>query len=41
MLKPGKQLVLGNIAAAEGAIAAMAVEKQLHERKQLAVDWAK
>ena len=29
------------IAAAEGAIAAMAVEKQLHQRKQLAVDWAK
>jgi thioredoxin reductase (NADPH) len=29
------------IAAAEGAIAAMAAEKQLHQRKQLAVDWAK
>ena len=29
------------IAAAEGASAAMAVEKQLHQRKQLAVDWAK
>jgi thioredoxin reductase (NADPH) len=29
------------IAAAEGAIAAMAVEKQLHQRKQLAMDWAK
>lgn len=29
------------IAAAEGAIAAMAIEKQLHQRKQLAVDWSK
>ncbi|MBK8048694.1 MAG: FAD-dependent oxidoreductase [Anaerolineales bacterium] len=29
------------VAAAEGAVAAMAVEKQLHGRKQLAVDWAK
>lgn len=29
------------IAAAEGAIVAMAIEKQLHHRKQLAVDWAK
>jgi thioredoxin reductase (NADPH) len=29
------------IAAAEGAIVAMAIEKQLHQRKQLAVDWAK
>ncbi len=29
------------VAAAEGAVAAMAVEKTLHGRKQLAVDWAK
>ena len=29
------------IAAAEGAIAAMAVDKELHGRKQMAVDWAK
>ena len=29
------------IAAAEGAIAAMAIEKQLHHRKQLVADWAK
>jgi thioredoxin reductase (NADPH) len=28
------------IAAAEGATAAMAIEKQLHRRKQLAVDWS-
>ena len=29
------------VAAAEGAVAAMAVDKQLHGRKQMAVDWAK
>lgn len=29
------------VAAAEGAVAAMAIDKQLHGRKQLAVDWAK
>ncbi|MDW8325401.1 MAG: FAD-dependent oxidoreductase [Anaerolineales bacterium] len=29
------------VAAAEGAVAAMAVEKELHGRKQLAVDWSK
>jgi thioredoxin reductase (NADPH) len=29
------------VAAAEGAVAAMAVEKQLHGRKQLVADWAK
>jgi thioredoxin reductase (NADPH) len=29
------------IAAGEGAVAASAIEKQLHHRKQLAVDWAK
>ena len=29
------------IAAAEGAIAAMAVDKELHGRKQMAVDWSK
>jgi thioredoxin reductase (NADPH) len=29
------------VAAAEGAVAAMAAEKELHGRKQLAVDWAK
>jgi thioredoxin reductase (NADPH) len=29
------------VAAAEGAVAAMAVEKQLRGRKQLAVDWSK
>lgn len=29
------------VAAAEGAVAAMAAEKQLRGRKQLAVDWAK
>jgi thioredoxin reductase (NADPH) len=29
------------IAAAEGAVAAMGVEKQIHGRKQLVVDWAK
>ena len=29
------------IAAAEGAVAAMAVDKELHGRKQLAVDWSK
>lgn len=29
------------IAAAEGAIAAMAVEKDLHGRKQMVVDWSK
>jgi thioredoxin reductase (NADPH) len=29
------------VAAAEGAVAAMAVEKHLHGRKQLAVDWSK
>ena len=29
------------VAAAEGAVAAMAVEKHLQGRKQLAVDWAK
>ena len=29
------------VAAAEGAVAGMAVEKQLHGRKQLAVDWSK
>ena len=29
------------IAAAEGAVAAIAIEKQLHHRKQLVADWAK
>jgi thioredoxin reductase (NADPH) len=29
------------IAAAEGAIAAIAVEKELHGRKQMIVDWSK
>lgn len=29
------------VAAAEGAVAAMAAEKQLHGRRQLAVDWSK
>lgn len=29
------------VAAAEGAVAGMAVEKQLHGRKQLTVDWSK
>lgn len=29
------------VAAAEGAVAGMAVEKHLHNRKQLAVDWSK
>ncbi len=29
------------IAAAEGAVAAMAVDKELHGRKQMAVDWSK
>jgi thioredoxin reductase (NADPH) len=29
------------IAAAEGAVAAISIEKQLHHRKQLAADWAK
>jgi thioredoxin reductase (NADPH) len=29
------------IAAAEGAIAAIAVEKELHGRKQMMVDWSK
>ncbi len=29
------------VAAAEGAVAGMAVEKHLHGRKQLAVDWSK
>ncbi len=29
------------IAAAEGAVAAIAIEKQLHQRKQLVADWAK
>ncbi len=29
------------VAAAEGAIAAMSAEKELHGRKQLAVDWSK
>lgn len=29
------------VAAAEGAVAAMAIEKELHGRRQLAVDWAK
>jgi thioredoxin reductase (NADPH) len=29
------------VAAAEGAVAGMAVEKQLHGRKQIAVDWSK
>lgn len=29
------------VAAAEGAVAAMAVDKELHGRKQLAVDWSK
>jgi thioredoxin reductase (NADPH) len=29
------------VAVAEGAIAAMAAEKQLHGRKQMAVDWSK
>ncbi len=29
------------VAAAEGAIAAMAVDKELHGRKQMAVDWSK
>lgn len=28
------------VAAAEGAVAAMAIEKQLHHRRQLAVDWS-
>ncbi len=29
------------VAAAEGAVAAMAIEKQLRGRKQLSVDWSK
>lgn len=29
------------VAAAEGAVAAMAIEKRLRQRKQLAVDWSK
>ena len=29
------------IAAAEGAVAAIAIEKNLHHRKQLVADWAK
>lgn len=29
------------VAAAEGAVAAMAVDKELHGRKQMAVDWSK
>lgn len=29
------------VAAAEGAVAAMAAEKQLHGRRQMSVDWAK
>jgi thioredoxin reductase (NADPH) len=29
------------VAAAEGAVAAMAVEKHLHGRKQMMADWAK
>jgi thioredoxin reductase (NADPH) len=29
------------VAAAEGAVAAMAVEKHLHGRKQIVADWAK
>lgn len=29
------------VAAAEGAVAAMAVERHLHNRRQLAVDWAR
>jgi thioredoxin reductase (NADPH) len=29
------------IAAAEGAVAAMAIDKELHGRKQVAVDWSK
>ena len=29
------------VAAAEGAVAAMAIDKYLHNRKQMVVDWAK
>ena len=29
------------VAAAEGAVAAMAADKYIHGRKQMAVDWAK
>ena len=37
----GRSLSVRGATLAEGAVAAMAIDKYLHNRKQMVVDWAK